>query len=78
MSDATNIFVNLLNEQVDVRRPVQAERVREDIYRIVVDQPYDRNVERWEFEPGDVVVCETMDSSDGDILVASRLSVCDN
>lgn len=65
------IFVRLLDEGVDVWRPVQAQRLRADIYRIL-DQPYDRETERWEFTPGDEVVCELIDSSDDRILAATR------
>jgi hypothetical protein len=71
VSDPTEIFVNLLDEQVDVRRPVQAERLHDDVYRIA-DQPYDREVETWQFEPGDEVVCELVESNEGEILAATR------
>lgn len=69
----TEIFVSLLGEGVDVWRPIQAEQVKGNIYRIV-DQPYDRQVESWQFEPGDTVVCDLIDSSEGTILAAVRLA----
>ncbi len=69
----TEIFVSLLGEGVDVWRPIQAEQVQGNIYRIV-DQPYDRQVESWQFEPGDTVVCDLIDSSEGTILAAVRLA----
>jgi hypothetical protein len=65
------IFVKLLDEGVDVWRPVQAERVSYGVYRIV-DQPHDRDIEMWEFGPGEAVVCELIESSDGQILAATR------
>jgi hypothetical protein len=71
MSDAAEIFVRLVDEGVDVWRPVQAEHIDGDIYRIV-DQPYDRELETWEFGPGDVVVSELIDASDGPILAGTR------
>jgi hypothetical protein len=71
MSSQTEIFVSLLDEQVDVRRPVQAKHVQDDVYKIT-DQPYDREVETWQFEPGDEVVCKLIDSDDGQILAAMR------
>jgi hypothetical protein len=71
MSSQTEIFVSLLDEQVDVRRPVQAKHVQDDVYKIT-DQPYDREVETWQFEPGDKVVCKLIDSDDGQILAAMR------
>lgn len=51
------IFVRLLHEGVEVWRPVQADHLYDDVYRIT-DQPYDREVETWQFEPGNDVVCE--------------------
>jgi hypothetical protein len=71
MSDLTQIFVSLLDEGVDVCRPVQAEHLHDNIYRIT-DQPYDRNTETWQFEPGTEVVCEMTEASDGPIMAAVR------
>jgi hypothetical protein len=71
MSSRTEIFVSLLDEQIDVRRPVQAEHVHDNVYTIT-DQPYDRQVETWQFEPGEEVVCELVDSNEGRILAAMR------
>lgn len=71
MSETTEIFVSLLNEQVDVRRPVQAIHIHNNVYKIA-DQPYERELETWQFEPGDEVVCELVESSDGRILAATR------
>ena len=59
------------DEGVEVRRPVRAERLEGDVYRIA-DQPYERDEESWEFEPGDAVHCEPMPSSEGAILAAPR------
>lgn len=42
-----------------------------DVYSII-DQPYDRDIERWQFKPGDDVICELIDASDGPILAATR------
>ncbi len=63
------IYVSLLDEGVDVRRPVLAEPIRDRIYRIA-DQEYDRDIETWEFPPGTEVVCELVASSAGQILAA--------
>jgi hypothetical protein len=71
VSGLTEIFVSLLDEAVDVWRPVQAERLHDDVYGIV-DQPYDREIETWQFEPGDEVVCELVESSEGRIFAATR------
>jgi hypothetical protein len=73
MSEPGQIFVRLVDEGVDVWRPVQAERLSDGVYRIA-DQPYDRDIEVWEFGPGEEVVCELISSSDGQILGATRSS----
>jgi hypothetical protein len=66
------IYVKLTDEVVDVWRPVEAEHLQGDIYRIS-DQPYDRLAEPWEFEPGDIVVAEVIQSNGGQMLAAVRL-----
>lgn len=68
---STTIYVALLEENVDVWRPVQAEQLRDGIYRIL-DQPYDRDIESWQFEPGDLVFCEFVSLSEGPALTAIR------
>jgi hypothetical protein len=65
------IFVSLIDEAVDVWRPVQAEHLHGSVYRIVA-QPYDQDIETWRFEPGDLVVCELVDSSGGRIFAATN------
>jgi hypothetical protein len=71
MSEIATIYLALLDEGVDVWRPVQAERVGDDTYRIL-NQPYDRSIETWQYEPGDVVLCEIVESSGGLILTATK------
>ncbi|HXG60006.1 MAG TPA: hypothetical protein VNO22_01415 [Planctomycetota bacterium] len=71
MSEIVGIYVRLIGEGVDVWRPVQAEHLGDNLYRIVT-QPYDQTIESWQFEPGDEVWCEIIDSSDGRILAAIR------
>jgi hypothetical protein len=71
MTDIAEIYVALLDEGVDVWRPVQAERVSDEMYRIL-DQHYQRSIETWQFGPGDVVLCEMVESSDGRILAATK------
>ena len=71
MTDVAQIYVALLDEGVDVWRPVQAERLGGNRYRII-SQPYDRSIESWEFEPGDVVLCHMVESSEGHILAATE------
>lgn len=50
------IFVFLPDEAVDVWRPVDAEQVSDELYRIVSENP-DPEDERWEFSTGEVVRC---------------------
>lgn len=67
------LFVKLLDEGVDVWRPVRAEHIQGNVHKIV-DQPYDRDDESWQFEPGDEVICEVVELSDNDVLAALRLA----
>jgi hypothetical protein len=70
---AAEIYVRLLGEGVDVWRPVRAEHVGGDVYRIL-SQPYDREIESWQFEPGDEVATALIEASDGPILAATSKS----
>jgi hypothetical protein len=70
-SGLSTIHVYLLDEGVDVWRPVFAERIDESVFRIV-EQDYDQSIEKWEFEPGDLVHCELTQLSEGMCLVAKR------
>ena len=64
MERSLTIYVALLDEGVEVFRPVQAELLHDNVYRIL-EQPYDRTVEHWAFAPGEAVVCRPTRSSDG-------------
>ena len=63
------VYVSLLDEGVDVWRPVSAERVEEDVYRIVEEAPGPED-EKWEFLPGQLVRCRLQQLSVGEFLVA--------
>lgn len=65
------IYVALLDEGIDVWRPVEAERLSPDRY-LIIDQNYDRAIERWEFEPGTVVRCRKERRDGRHILVATE------
>lgn len=71
MKGSIKIYVALLDEGVEVWRPIDAERVHDHVYRIA-EQPYDRDSERWEFEPGDEVICSHVEADDGVIMAAVR------
>jgi hypothetical protein len=66
------IYVSLLDEGVDVRRPVPALPVGDDTYVILQPDDYDPADERWEFPPGSVVVVEQRQTSDGPVRAAVR------
>jgi hypothetical protein len=68
-SPREQVFVALLDEGVDVWRPVEAVRLSEDTVRLLEDQPHDSD-ETWEFLPGEAVRCKQRDLSDGPALVA--------
>lgn len=69
------IHVALLGEGTKVWRPVRANLVSDNIYRII-EQPYDRGSETWEFTPGSEVVCEQQYLSGGTVLVAVSGRLC--
>jgi hypothetical protein len=50
------IYVYLLGEGTDVWRPVEAEHLQADLYRIVGAPPED---EVWQFKQGDTVRCKS-------------------
>jgi hypothetical protein len=56
------VYVALVGEAVDVWRPVAAEHVTGDAYRLCGPVPED---EVWEFQPGEVVRCEERSFDDG-------------
>ena len=63
----TTIYVYLRNEGTDVWRPVEAEHLGGDAYRIV-GTPAEG--EEWEFGAGEVVRCSPRMLSDGEQMVA--------
>jgi hypothetical protein len=71
MSERDTIYVALLDEGIDVWRPVEAQKLSRDRY-LIVDQAYDPGIERWEFEPGSVVRCRKEKRDGRSILVATE------
>ncbi len=69
MSKRDTIYVALLDEGIDVWRPVEAKKLSPDRY-LIVDQDYDPGIERWEFEPGTVVTCRKQRRDGRQMLVA--------
>lgn len=71
MTALTQIYVRLLDEGVDVWRPVDAECIGQGRYVITSEAP-DPETEVWEFNPGEEVLCRTRALSEGEALVAWR------
>ena len=67
----TTIYMPLLNEGVDVWRPVEATHLGGDRYRIDDQVPSE---EEWAFAPGSIVRCELKTLSEGEALAA--VEVC--
>jgi hypothetical protein len=61
------VYVELLDEGVDVWRPVEADGGNGGTYRLPVTKAGE---ERWRFPPGSLVRCEWRNLSDGRVLVA--------
>jgi hypothetical protein len=70
MTDET-IYVPLLDEGLDVRRPVRARLLSRDRY-LILEQEYDRDIETWAYEPGTVVECRSEFRNGRELLVAVR------
>jgi hypothetical protein len=70
MSERVTIYVSLLDEGIDVWRPVLAEHVRENVYRIADQRQPDDEV--WEFLPGALVLCKQIELEEGPVLAAIR------
>lgn len=70
MTNGTVIFVRLMDEGIDVWRPVRAEELTGSNF-MIAEQPYDREAESWEFEPGERVHCSLLDNGDGEFWGAT-------
>ena len=55
MSNTATVYIALSEEGMDLWRPVQAEHVEGNVYRLMGEQPDD---EAWPFAIGDVVRCK--------------------
>jgi hypothetical protein len=67
---AVEIFVELMNEGTKVWRPVQAEHLRDNVYKILPQEiPED---EQWKFSPGSRVVCERKPFDDASVKLIAQ------
>ncbi len=64
------IYVKLLDEGVEVYRPVPAIKKENDIYEIQGYDTYDMDDETWEFVPGSCVLVEKQILNGEKVLVA--------
>ena len=69
INNSIEIYVYLLDEGVDVWRPIQAEKLSNNLFRIVSKNP-DLEDEKWQFSTGDIVKCEEHQLSHKKCLVA--------
>jgi len=72
-SKRETIYVPLLDEGIDVWRPVLARRISGDSC-LILDQDYDRDVETWDFEPGTVVKCRKEERDSRRMQVATEVA----
>lgn len=71
---SNNIYIRLLNEGVQVYRPVPASRITSNIYVVEGADIYDLNDEEWEFRPGQRVVVEEQVLHGDTVLVATAIA----
>lgn len=64
------VHVALLDEGVNVWRPVPARRISGDLYELLRPDDYDADDEKWQFPPGSIVRCAPRMTSSGTILAA--------
>lgn len=65
------IYINLLEEGIAVRRPAMAEVINESLCKILPIPNYNPDDEKWEFPPGTLVQYETFTTNDKqNILIA--------
>ena len=68
-ASSVTIYVELVDEGVDVRRPVEAVQLSESTYEIPSSTQVPEE-EQWLFQPGSVVRCEVRRFYEGEHLVA--------
>lgn len=68
------VYVILLDEGVDVMRPVLAHHVDANIYVLIRPDDYDPDDETWEFLPESRVVCNRIFKGEKIYLLASSLA----
>jgi len=54
------IYVRLLDEGTECSRPTQAERIGNDLFKLLPTPDYNSEDEHWEFPPGSIVRAVTV------------------
>jgi hypothetical protein len=67
------VYVLITNEPVQVWRPMWADKIENNIYKIKSFSSYDATDEELQFKTGDIVICEKQKKSEGQVLVAIKL-----
>lgn len=68
----TTIYVRLLNEGIEVYRPVTATQIENNIYKIIDETKYDAEDETWEFLPGNIILVSEKQIGNEIALVAIK------
>jgi hypothetical protein len=63
------IYLQLFDEGTDVWRPFTAEKLNDNLFRILSINP-DSGVDKWQFSSGDIVKCEERQLSCKKCLIA--------
>ena len=71
-TDTLLVYVALLDEGTDVRRPVRAVPLGGMRFRLLPDDDSDPNDKHWEFPPGSLVECHSHLVDGREILTACR------
>jgi hypothetical protein len=61
------IYVKILNEGTTVWRPVKAEKILNNVFKII---DFPEHGEKWEFSPNTKVICALQEKSVGMVYVA--------
>jgi hypothetical protein len=70
MSNTIKIYVELLNEGTPTIRPTEAEKLGNNLFKILPTPKYNPETETWQFLPGTVVKCEEREDEKEKYLVA--------
>jgi len=64
------IFIELLNEGANVWRPMEAKKIKENIYEIKFPPSHDPEDEELKYKVGETVICERQNRNGEFVLVA--------